>query len=137
MRALPVLALSLALSACAGAQPQSESIQDSLNEFADLMGSDQMVLDPVIEMYEGFANVNVELEAGVTYILFLVAERGSGLDPDGDLLDPSGQPVAEAFEEGERETVTFDVPESGLHTVQVDLLGCTTACPVGVAIARL
>ena len=137
MRALTVLALTAVLFGCAGAQPSDPSIQSQLDEFAQLSGRDNLVTAPTVELYEGFALVNVELEAGQRYVVFLAAAEGSGLDPDADILDPAGVAIAEAVAEGEDDTVTFEAADEGWHTVSVDLIGCSGSCPVGVAIARL
>ncbi|MEM0962414.1 MAG: hypothetical protein AAGK21_07780 [Bacteroidota bacterium] len=130
-----VLLLALAPSVHA----QADTIQDTLDEFAALMTDMEQTLPlrptVVTTDEDGLATLNVDLEAGPDYMLLLVTDRDGDLDPDADLLDPAGASIATAFGTGTQETLAFVVPESGLHTVQVEVFGCAASCRVGVAIA--
>lgn len=124
------------------AHAQTAGLEDVLAGVASAAEAEgsAVVAGPVMDV-TGAGGVSVshdvDLEAGVTYVLSLVSEEGSGFNPDVFVFDPDSETVATGRDVAERETVQFTAPSSGEYTFQIVVFDCAGSCPYGFVLVSL
>ena len=133
-----VLTAALFLASGARAQDAAEFLDGlmAVAEFEAMEEGMSLVHGMEVGSYEGFTSMHeVELQAGVEYLVVVVTDIVGELDPDVYVEDPEVEPLAAGEGEGTEEKVRFTAPVSGTYTLSVELYGCETDdCAYGIAV---